>query len=279
MLPPVIKWTGSKRSQAEAIVDEFPKHIDTYYEPFLGGGSVLGELLQRDEISVGRYVCSDVNKDLISIWQTIKDNPHRLAEEYRRRWETMKSLPNIAEKRDFFNKERIVLNMGERGINPHAFFFVLRTCYNGMVRYNSKGEFNAPFHLTRDGIFPDKMENIIFLWHSLITAKDVQFVARSYEDMPQTNEQDFVYLDPPYAESGSLYFGGFEKDKFFAWLGRQNCNWALSYDGKVNNSEVKAEVPKELFKRHILLPSGNSSFSRLKGRKEQSVFESLYLSF
>ena len=71
---PVIKWTGSKRSQSEYIISLFPKQIETYYEPFVGGGSILMQLLLSD-IKVGRYICSDINKDLIGLWDTIKQNP------------------------------------------------------------------------------------------------------------------------------------------------------------------------------------------------------------
>ena len=68
---PLIKWTGSKRFQAKAIVDLFPKKIDTYYECFLGGGSVLHELLNRiaeGKIQCNKIVCCDINKDLIDIF-------------------------------------------------------------------------------------------------------------------------------------------------------------------------------------------------------------------
>ena len=54
----IIKWTGSKRYQAPCIVDKFPKTINTYFEPFLGGGSVLGELLER--LEAGTYKCNNI---------------------------------------------------------------------------------------------------------------------------------------------------------------------------------------------------------------------------
>ena len=66
MFEPAIKWSGSKRSQAEEIVKLFPKEIDTYYEPFCGGCSVLRRLLSSD-IKVNHYICSDLNGDLINL--------------------------------------------------------------------------------------------------------------------------------------------------------------------------------------------------------------------
>jgi site-specific DNA-adenine methylase len=85
-MQPIIKWTGSKRFQAPQIVHRFPKEIDTYYECFLGGGSVLGELMERvvngTTWNVRRFICIDTNEDLICIWKMIKNFPNKLCDEY-----------------------------------------------------------------------------------------------------------------------------------------------------------------------------------------------------
>jgi len=72
---PVIKWSGSKRGQSEKIVSYFPKEINIYYEPFLGGGSVMFQLLNTLDIKVNKYFCSDINGDLIDLWNIIKEKP------------------------------------------------------------------------------------------------------------------------------------------------------------------------------------------------------------
>ena len=77
---PFIKWTGSKRKQAPYIVDQFPQNIDTYYECFLGGGSVMHELLNRiykGEIKCQSIVCCDINKDLIMLWEMLANKEKR----------------------------------------------------------------------------------------------------------------------------------------------------------------------------------------------------------
>ena len=82
---PFIKWTGSKRPQAKAIVDLFPKNIDTYYECFLGGGSVMHEVMNRvlkGEMKVNKFICSDLNSDLIGIWNLFKNNRDEYEEVY-----------------------------------------------------------------------------------------------------------------------------------------------------------------------------------------------------
>ena len=82
---PIVRWSGSKRYQAEEIVDRFPKEINTYYEAFIGGGSVLAEYLIR--LDGGNYkcnhiVCTDTNTDLINIWKYIKEDPDEFLNEY-----------------------------------------------------------------------------------------------------------------------------------------------------------------------------------------------------
>ena len=88
MFEPAIKWSGSKRSQASDIISFFPKEIDTYYEPFLGGGSVFRALVESD-IKVNKYVLSDNNSDLMDLWQVIADAPNTLANEYEEYWNTV----------------------------------------------------------------------------------------------------------------------------------------------------------------------------------------------
>ena len=74
MFEPVIKWSGSKRSQAPEIIQYFPDEINTYFEPFLGGGSVFRALLESDK-KVKKYVLSDNNADLIQLWEIIANCP------------------------------------------------------------------------------------------------------------------------------------------------------------------------------------------------------------
>ena len=73
-LQPVIKWSGSKRSQAKSIVDNIHKNYDTYYEPFCGGCSVLFYILNNCPQKFKYYVCNDINKPLINLYNYIKND-------------------------------------------------------------------------------------------------------------------------------------------------------------------------------------------------------------
>lgn len=97
---PVIKWSGSKRLLAEAIIKFFPTNIKTYYEPFLGGGSILLQLNPE------KAVCVDINKSLIDFWNKLKNNPDFLISHYEQEWK----LLQIDYKEFFKVRDRYNLN-------------------------------------------------------------------------------------------------------------------------------------------------------------------------
>ena len=153
MFEPVIKWSGSKRSQAENILTYFPKEIDTYYEPFCGGASVLRRLLSSD-IKVNRYVCSDLNSGLIDLWNEIINNPKRVSSYYKKLWNELNQDDDKQRKKEYFSTVRERYN---REHNPLDFMFIMRTTTNGMPRYNRDGEFNNSFHvLSSSPLMPSK---------------------------------------------------------------------------------------------------------------------------
>ena len=272
-MQPAVKWSGSKRTQAKEIVKYFPKKIDCYVEPFAGGATVLCEVLHSD-IKCNAYFCSDLNEDLINLWKRIKSNPEKLIDTYRDKWTCLTSFEDVNSKRGYFEQVRDEYNQHR---NPEDFLFLLRTCFNGMPRYNKRGEFNTSYHLTRNGIIPDSLEKILVEWSDMLNKHDVIFECRDYESiLPSKN--DFLYLDPPYARTKGMYFDMFDNERFFKWLQKQECSYALSYDGVSGDLDQTYNVPKNLYDNHIYLKSGKSSFKRLKDRLNTSyVFESLYL--
>ena len=106
IVQPVIKWIGSKCIQSEEIVKYFPHYMDTYYEPFCGGCSVLFQLLKSGNYHANRYVCSDINGDLIDLWNTIKKDPKGLFGEYTRMWNEMGFIDDRQDKRKYFEMVR-----------------------------------------------------------------------------------------------------------------------------------------------------------------------------
>ena len=277
---PVIKWSGSKRSQCENILEYFPKSINTYYEPFCGGCSMLMGLINSD-ISVKKYVCSDINKDLILLWDKVKMSPDEIYESYERLWNELNKDNDIERKKKFFEYQRDIYNKTH---DPNIFFFIMRTTTNGMPRYNQKGEFNNSFNITRNGIKPELLKPILYEWSDKLKKNNVEFIHRSYDEiLDEIKEGDFVYMDPPYFNTKGMYFGGIDFEYFFSFLenvSQKNVKFALSFDGISGDVDNTSSVPKKCYNRHFYIKSGNSSFKRTIGKnKNAMVYESLYLNY
>lgn len=271
---PVIKWSGSKRSQSEGIVKRIKdKEYDIYYEPFCGGCSVLFQLLHSDK-KFKKYICSDKNNDLISLWNMIKDNPNKIINEYTKMWKELNIDDNKERKKQYFYVVRDRFNKEK---NPCDFMFIMRTTTNGMPRYNQNGEFNNSFHITRNGIKTNTFAKIVKEWSEILNKFKVQFIHRNYDEI-QTKENDFMYLDPPYANTKGMYYGTIDYSDLWDWIRKQKCDYMLSFDGKISGTDLTYDVPKDIYKLHEYLYSGNSSFRRVIGTSSNEyVSESLYI--
>lgn len=303
-----IKWTGSKRKQAPEIVNNFPKEINTYYECFLGGGSVLHELLNRiysGEIKCKKIICCDINPDLIGIWNMLKNNRQELFDYYVsqyneiiRRGEEAKKITDVSveitkamgtlyyENRDKMNnlpvgcEERIKL-----------FYWITRTCFNGLIRYNPKGKFNASFHVAaRNGVSPAELKKTFDAWGKVIDNVDIEFYCKNYDEViSDAKEGDVIYMDPPYENVTGMYFAGtFDNKSMFDIirdLTKNNIKVFLSYDGKSGSTDYTSDsVPSDLFVRHIYVNSGHSSFKKLKSKSagtdnKAMLYDSLYINY
>lgn len=271
---PVIKWTGSKRSQSQEILKYFPKKINKYIEPFVGGGSIMRSLLESD-IEFNQVICSDINKDLIILWNYIKLFPEKLIDKYSNMWDELNKNDDICRKKEYYN---FIRNRCNKTHQPEDFLFISRTTVNGLIRYNKKEELNNSFHLTRNGIRPKTLYKVIMEWSKLINQFNVIFLNRDYQEQNGFNE-DFIYCDPPYKATKGIYNGTINYDVFWDWLKKQQCQYAFSFDGKTSNMEdYTADVPKDIYNYHVYIDSGNSSFRRIIGKsKNTNVYESLYL--
>ena len=266
----LMKWSGSKDSQAKSIIEFFPKEINSYYEPFLGGGSVFLELLESD-IKVNNFYLSDINEELIGVYKLIKENPDLLIKNYKEHYDKFNSK-DVQYRKDYFAEVRNKFNFGKKA---EDFYWIMRTTTNGMPRYNRQQEFNNSCHFSRPGMNPEEVNKLILKYNKLF--KDVIFTHANYDICFPMND-DLVYCDPPYENTKGMYFGGFDNQTFIKWLNNSKTKWILSYDGKINEDKVEHIGPN--YKRHEYLISGNSSFRRVIGKSNDSVIsESLYLNY
>jgi len=250
----LVKWTGSKRIQAPSIIKHFPKSISTYYEPFLGGGSMLYVLMNSD-IEVGKFECSDLNADLIDVWKTIKEDPRSIIDFYKSNWQQVS--------REVYDRIRSEHNDSP---DPRKFFFLLRTCRNGLVRYNKYKKFNSAFHHGRRGVNPDQLEETVMDWHNKLIEHDVKFTVRDYKDV-KSKAGDLLYLDPPYARSTTfnMYFlGAFDFESFWNWLRCQQSSYLVSLNGFKGNKDCRVDFPTDLYDSHELIANGLNKFDQMQ---------------
>lgn len=266
-LSPVIKWFGSKRPVAEELSKHFlPCH--TYFEPFVGGGAML------PFAKASQGFASDIIPELISLWNLIKENPDKVASEYELRWKRLQKegVDVYYEIRDTFNRTKNCLD----------FLFLTRTCVNGMIRYNSAGEFNNSFHLSRPGINPNTLRQILLKWSKSI--QKITFLNIDYHEcLSFVQKGDFVFLDPPYGGTKDRYTQQkFNITDFYNELDRLNsigAFWMLTFDGSSGDRVYNFAPPFELYSHKFLVNTGNSSFSKLIEKKNDVISESVYLNF
>ena len=266
-LQPVIKWSGSKRTVATQLA-EFFLPAETYYEPFVGGGSMMPFAKSK------KGKASDIIPELIALWNEIKNNPDIVAKEYEIRWQRLQNegYQVFYEVRDIFNKTK----------NPLDFLFLTRTCLNGMIRYNSAGEFNNSLHLTRPGIDPKRFALIISQWNKYIRKFD--FLNVDYRDcLSDVKKGDFVFLDPPYGGTKSRYTQTpFDLDDFYNTLeilNSKGVNWMLTFDGSSGERNYEYAPPEELYKSSFKVNTGKSAFRKVIDKIEEDILESVYLNY
>ena len=217
-VPSLLKWSGSKRSQARAIANLIPSH-DRYFEPFLGGGAVL--------FCVGRRgaVAGDIYRPLVDFWKKVQREPERVITAYATEWTSLqRRFPeHYYDVRDRFNRKP----------NAQDLCFLTRTCVNGIVRFNANGQFNNSIHLSRRGMRPNRFATIVRAWSHAV--QGVTFVCGDYKTtIHDSQEGDFVYLDPPYVGTKQRYTQTINLDELFETLDRLNATgvrWALSWMG------------------------------------------------
>ena len=228
----------------------------------------------NSDINVNKFVLSDLNSDLINLYKLIQNDYKSVVSHYELLWNELNKDSDFERKKLYFAEIRKRLNEKH---DPKDFMFIMRTTTNGMPRYNSDGEFNNSFHVTRNGIEPFRLEKILKEWNDTLNNHNVEFINASYEIF-SPNKNDFSYYDPPYANTKGMYFGAIDNGKFFSFLSDLKCPYCFSFDGYYEDEDSTYDVPKSVYNEHIYLKSGNSSFRRVIGNKtDKIIYESLYI--
>jgi len=226
---PFLKWVGGKRQLIPEIENLFPKQIqkskiiDCYIEPFVGGGALLFHLLSN--YNVKKAIINDINPDLILAYKIIKFFPNELVNELAKIEKDFLSLDLENRKIFYYNDLRLKFNNSIKVnknididsnttllISKTALLIALnKTCFNGLFRQNSKGEFNVPFGRYKNPKLLDKKN----LLHVSKLLQNVEIYCGSFIDIPLPKEISLIYFDPPYRPlSNSSSFTKYSKEDF-----------------------------------------------------------------
>lgn len=224
---PILKWVGGKGKILDTLIAKFPTHINNYYEPFLGGGSVLFALLKC--VQTGSIVVSgtihayDANTPLIHVYKNIQTNPNGIFECIQLLINEYNALPDIKNteiqtRESFYYTLRTKYNEMSLEEKCHAygsamFVFLNKTGFRGMFREGPNG-FNIPY----GNYSSPEIVNKLHLDEIHLLIQGVIFESRDFTwSISQALDGgDFVYLDPPYAAETKTSFVGYTKNGFGA---------------------------------------------------------------
>jgi len=222
---PFLKWAGGKGQLLDKFKQFYPKQlkqkkIKTFYEPFLGSGAVFFDIAQNYELT-SAYLY-DINEELILTYKVIQKDVSKLLD-FLYRYEKNYLKLNKKQRQEFFYDQRTNYNLQRFNIDYDKYsenwfaraaqlIFLNRTCFNGLYRVNSKGEFNSPVGDYDKPTICDE-ENLLAVHQVLQIAEikkaDFRQVVRDLKD------KSFVYFDPPYRPiSKTANFKSYSKQDF-----------------------------------------------------------------
>lgn len=201
---PFVKWAGGKRQLILQIRERMPEKYNDYYEPFVGGGAVIFDLLPANAL------INDINKALINTYRTICNEPNAFLKEVNRldndMWEDGKKYYYFI--RECYNDK---LMRSEYDVELAALFvFINKHCFNGLYRVNGKGLFNVPYNNSRR-VSVD--EDVIIATSEYL--RGVTIIDGDFEQACKNAKKgDFVFIDSPYAPLNPTSFESYTKEGF-----------------------------------------------------------------
>ncbi len=210
LLKPFLRWAGGKNWLVKHLPRLLPSTgFRAYHEPFLGGGSIFFRINPQD-----RAYLSDLNTELISTYQCLRDSPEEIIDQ----------LSRYKNSEQFYYRTR---TQSPKSPIKHAarFIFLNQTSFNGIYRVNLRGEYNVPFgYRTKNFLEPRILRATSSrLINAVITDGDFELVKEN------VRPRDLVFLDPPYTVSH--YNNGFIKynQKLFSLEDQQRLSILVDY--------------------------------------------------
>ncbi len=215
---PFVKWVGGKSQLIEQLEALLPADFDawedvTYIEPFVGGGAMLFHMLQKYP-NIRRAVINDINPDLTTCYKVVRDNPEDLIKSLKHIQHEYHSLQSEEARKEFFMQMRERFNTKKLSSieNTTLFFFLNRTCFNGLYRVNKSGAFNVPFGKY---VTPTICDAKTIMADSDLL-QNVEILTGDFEETFQyAHGRTLFYFDPPYRPlSNTSSFNDYTKESF-----------------------------------------------------------------
>ncbi|ARJ55830.1 DNA adenine methylase [Campylobacter cuniculorum] len=269
---PFVKWAGGKRALLDSIISLMPRDFKNYFEPFVGGGALFFALQSKGLLDSKSIVLSDKNRELINAYEVIKSGPQSLLKELKsfqnkHNKDFFYTIRNLDRKEDFANLDSI--------FRAARFIYLNKTCFNGLCRYNAKGQFNTPMGSYKNPQIYN--ENLIL--NASNALQGVKILQGDFEEVAMNAASgDFVYFDPPYyplnkTSSFVSYIDVFlekEQKKLFEVFKALN-----SRGSKVLQSNSNAPFIRNLYKGFNCIEIQANRAINCKGAKRGKITELL----
>lgn len=205
-MSPVLKWAGGKTQLLDSIIERMPKTYNKYYEPFIGGGSVLFAVMPK------KAVINDTNEQLINLYCQIRENVQAVIS-------YVNDLDSVLCDKNFYYKirERYNEKIASNTLDAECaalMIWINKHCFNGLYRVNGKGFFNVPYNNKSTGKSINE-DNLITI-EKYLQNVDISITCQDFEDIcKNVCAGDFVYFDSPYIPiSNTAHFTDYTKSGF-----------------------------------------------------------------
>ncbi len=218
-MKPLVKYRGGKSKEIPHLIKHIPNFTGRYIEPFFGGGALYFYLEPK------KAIINDINSKLMAFYKGVKSDFEMLSKELqeiektylinRRKFEELKAqTPDLRvddENEALYYQIRDMFNdlIEKKYSDALLYFFINKTAYSGMIRYNAKGEFNVPY-----GRYANLNTSLVTKAHSKLLANTEIYNLDYKYIFEMANEDDFIFLDPPYDCVFSDYGNAEYKDGF-----------------------------------------------------------------
>lgn len=248
-MTPFVKWAGGKKQIISEILTRINNLIAdngdeyTFHEPFVGGGIVFLSLAPK------KAIINDLNSELINAYEVIRDDPHELIKLLNKMKTNFGGIPKYYYDIRALDRDENVYSQMTKVEKAARMIFLNKTCYNGLYRVNSKGQFNTPMGRYKNPSIYDE-KNILMI-SNYLNENDITIKNGDYSDaLEEVEADDIIYMDPPYHYEDENGFTLYQKEGFtfedFEKL-KKKCDNCIVREAHIIISNNETKKVRKLF--------------------------------